>query len=109
MQQMETLHNALYLGIVQLMQLAFTSTISSDKSIKTEKLCSGKLQRSQVSLQGQNKGDTHISEKEMLSAYREMDCSTVKCRDQTKRFVKNTKKDFLLYDRVFKKLKKSDS
>lgn len=89
---METLHNALYLGTVQLMQLAFTSTISSDKSIKTEKLCSGKLQRSQVSLQGQNKGDTHISEKEMLSAYREMDCSTVKCRDQTKRFVKNTKK-----------------
>lgn len=75
------------------MQLAFTPTISSEKSIKTEKLCSGKLQRrSHVSLQGQNKGDTHISEKEMLSAYREMDCSTVKCKDQTKRFVKNRKK-----------------
>lgn len=85
MQQMETLHNAFYLGTVQLMQLAFTSTISSEKSIKTEKLCSGKLQRRRgVSLQGQNKGDAHISEKEMLSTYREMDCSTVNGKDQTK-------------------------
>lgn len=90
---METLHNAFYLGTVQLMQLLLHLQFQVTSKFKREKLCSGKLQRrSCVSLQGQNKGDTHISEKEMLSAYREMDCSSVKCKDQTKRFVKNRKK-----------------